>query len=59
MKIIEKEKFNILEAEKGKQLRDKEQNENEDIYYFKEAYLPKSMTLEECEEKFIEVEDEV
>jgi len=59
MKIIEKEKFNKLVPEEGKQLRDKKQDENEEIYYFKEAYLPKNMTLEECKEKFEEVEDNI
>lgn len=54
MKIIEKQKFNILKAEEGKVLRDKEQLENEEVYYFKEAYMPKNITLEECEEKFVE-----
>lgn len=57
MKIVEKEKFNILVAEEGK-LRDKEQNE-EEIYYCKEAYIPKTITLEDCEKKFEEVSEEI
>lgn len=52
MKIIEKEKFNILVPEKDNVLIEKEK-QNEET--FKEAYLPKSITLEECKQKFIEI----
>ncbi len=57
MKIVKKEKFNILVAEEGKKLKNKENTEDE-VYYFNEAYIPKTMTLEDCEKKFEEVEDE-
>lgn len=53
MKIIKKEKYNLLIPEEGKILKEKEQMENEE-YLFKEAYLPKNITLEECKKKFIE-----
>lgn len=59
MKIVEKEKFNMLIAEEGKQLIDKEEVESEEKYYFKQAYIPKKMTLEECKEKFVEVEENI
>ncbi|MCI8654487.1 MAG: hypothetical protein HFJ48_01225 [Clostridia bacterium] len=53
MKIIEKEKYNLLVAEEGRILKEREKIENEE-YLFKEAYLPKNITLEECKKKFIE-----
>lgn len=42
-------------------LLDKEELEKpeEFRYYFKEAYLPPTMTLEDCEEKYIETDKEV
>ncbi len=59
MKIIEKKELNKLVPEECKKLKDKEQNENEEEYLCKEAYIPKSLTLEKCKEKFVEVEEEV
>ncbi len=56
MQIIEDEKFNILRADESKQLTYNE--EQEEPYYFKEAYIPKKITLEECKEKFIEIDKE-
>lgn len=35
------------------------EKEIEERYYFKFAYLPPSVTIEECEEKYIETEMEV
>lgn len=60
MQIIEDEEleFNILKVEEGYKLIDKEEQENEELYYFTKAFLPKAMTLEECEEKYEEVEED-
>ncbi len=60
MQIIEDEEleFNILKVEEGYKLIDKEEQENEEPYYFTKAFLPKAMTLEECEEKFVEVDED-
>jgi len=35
------------------------EKEIEERYYFKFAYLPPNVTIEECEEKYIETEMEV
>lgn len=59
MRILEKEKFNMLIADTDKVLIDKEEVEKENPYYFKEAYIPKTMTLQECKEKFVEVEENI
>lgn len=58
MRILEKEKFNMLIAEGGKILIDKEDTEIKEKYYFKQAYIPKTFTIQECENKFIEIEEE-
>lgn len=71
MKIIEKENFNILEANEKYALKskndiytpayiDKEGNEIEEHmpYYFKKAYVPKNITLEEAEKLYEEVLEE-
>jgi len=70
MKIIEKESFNILEASEGYLLKDKndiyipayidkEGNEVEEHipYYFKKAYVPTSLTLEEAENIYEEIKE--
>lgn len=57
MEIVKKELLNKLVPGEGMKLKDKEQNENEEIYYCKEAYIPKTLTLEDCKEKFEEVEE--
>lgn len=68
MKIIEKDKFNILEANEGYVLRDVNdvytipyigddgtEIEGHIPYYFKKAYVPKSLTLEETEKLYVEI----
>lgn len=57
MEIKEKENFNLLIPQKGYKLRNRQIEENEEPYYFKEAYLPKTITIKECDEKFIELEE--
>ncbi len=67
MELIQKEKFNILKASEGMHLRniddeykqayvDENSNEIEEHfpYYFPECYLPKSITLEEANNIYIE-----
>lgn len=71
MKIIEKENFNILQANIGYLLRDKndvykpayiDENGNKveeyKPYYFYKAYVPKTLTLEEAERIYEEEYDE-
>lgn len=49
------DKMNILNSDEGKSLF--ENKENETPYYFKEAYLPVSLTMEDCLAKYIEILD--
>ena len=68
MEIIEKEKFNILLSNEGYVLRDvndtykppyidDDGNEIEEHipYYFKKAYIPKNITLEEAKKLYVEI----
>lgn len=50
----------LIPTDAEKWLLDKEDLEKaeEERYYFKYAYLPPFMTLEDCEEKYIETEKE-
>lgn len=51
-------KMNILNSDEGKSLfENKEYEENETPYYFKEGYLPVSITMEDCLAKYNEVLD--
>ena len=51
-------KMNILNSDEGKSLfENKEYEENEIPYYFKEAYLPVSLTIEDCLAKYNEILD--
>ena len=51
-------KMNILNSDEGKSLFDnKEYEENETPYYFKEGYLPVSITMEDCLAKYNEILD--
>ena len=51
-------KMNILNSDEGKSLfENKEYEENETPYYFKEGYLPVSITMEDCLAKYSEVLD--
>lgn len=71
MEIIEKASLSILQAKDGYVLRsiddvfvekhtDENGNEIEEHipYYFKKAYVPKSVTLEEAEKLYVEEKDE-
>lgn len=50
--------MNILNSDEGKSLfENREYEENETPYYFKEAYLPISITMEDCLAKYNEVLD--
>ena len=49
------DKRNILNSDEGKSLF--ENKENEIPYYFKEAYLPINLTIEDCLTKYNEVLD--
>ena len=52
------DKMNILNSDNGKSLfENREYEENETPYYFKEAYLPISITMEDCLAKYNEVLD--
>ena len=52
------DKMNILNSDEGKSLfENKEYEENETPYYFKEGYLPVSITMEDCLAKYSEVLD--
>ena len=51
-------KMNILNSDEGKSLfENKEYEENETPYYFKEGYLPVSITMEDCLAKYNEILD--
>ena len=51
-------KMNILNSDEGKSLfENKEYEENKTPYYFKEGYLPVSLTMEDCLAKYNEVLD--
>ena len=51
-------KMNILNSDEGKSLfENKEYKENETPYYFKEGYLPVSITMEDCLAKYNEILD--
>lgn len=59
MKIIEKEKLNILQADDGYLLKSKDDT-SETPYYFEKAYIPKSMTLEQAQSQYEEInKDEI
>ena len=52
------DKMNILNSDEGKSLfENKEYEENKTPYYFKEAYLPISITMEDCLAKYLEILD--
>ena len=52
------DKINILNSDEGKSLfENKEYEENEIPYYFKEAYLPVNLTIEDCLGKYLEILD--
>ena len=52
------DKMNILNSDEGKSLfENKEYEENETPYYFKEGYLPIGLTMEDCLSKYSEVLD--
>ena len=52
------DKMNILNSDENKSLfESREYEENEIPYYFKEAYLPVSLTMEDCLSKYSEVLD--
>ena len=52
------DKMNILNSDNGKSLfENREYEENETPYYFKEAYLPVSITMEDCLAKYSEILD--
>ena len=53
------DKMNILNSDEGKSLfENREYEENETPYYFKEAYLPVGLTMEDCLERYLEILDE-
>lgn len=60
MKIIEiNNNLKKLVSDEGKSLyENREYEENETPYYFKEGYLPLTTTLEECKERYNEINDE-
>lgn len=52
------DKMNILNSDENKSLfESREYEENETPYYFKEAYLPVSITMEDCLVKYNEILD--
>lgn len=52
------DKMNILNSDEGKSLfENKEYGEDELPYYFKEAYLPVNLTIEDCLAKYLEILD--
>ena len=52
------DKMNILNSDEGNSLfENREYEENETPYYFKEAYLPVSITMEDCSSKYNEILD--
>lgn len=52
------DKMNILNSDEGKSLfENKEYEENEIPYYFKKAYLPINLTMEDCLVKYLEILD--
>lgn len=52
------DKMNILNSDEGKSLfENKEYEEDELPYYFKEAYLPVNLTIEDCLRKYLEILD--
>ena len=51
------DKMNILNSDEGKSLFENKEYENKIPYYFKEAYLPVSLTMEDCLSKYSEVLD--
>ena len=52
------DKMNILNSDENKSLfESREYEENETPYYFKEAYLPVSLTMEDCLAKYNELLD--
>ena len=52
------DKMNILNSDEGKSLFENKEYEEEELpYYFKEAYLPVGLTMEDCLEKYNEVVD--
>ncbi len=52
------DKMNILNSDENKSLfESREYEENETPYYFKEAYLPVSLTMEDCLAKYNEILD--
>ena len=51
------DKMNILNSDEGKSLFENKEYENEIPYYFKEAYLPVGLTMEDCLSKYSEVLD--
>lgn len=69
MKLIEKDNFNILMAEENYKIHAKDDvyieahiEDGEEVpehfpYFFKTAYLPKTVSLEDAKEIYEEVED--
>lgn len=57
MKIIEEKLYNTLIPEEGYLLHDKTEviEEGQEPYYTDIIYLPKTITLEQCEEIYEEV----
>ena len=52
------DKMNILNSDEGKSLFENKEYEEEELpYYFKEAYLPVGLTMEDCLEKYNEIVD--
>ena len=52
------DKMNILNSDENKSLfESREYEENEIPYYFKEAYLPVNLTIEDCLGKYLEILD--
>ena len=58
--ILENGIKKLIPTDENKSLLDKADLEKpvEERYYFKFAYLPSTVTLEQCEEKYIETEEE-
>ena len=53
------DKFQQLNSDDGKSLfENREYEKNEVPYYFKEAYRPLDITMEDCLAKYIEIPDE-
>ena len=51
------DKMNILNSDEGKSLFENKEYEDELPYYFKEAYLPINLTMEDCLDKYNEILD--